>query len=79
MIDATKLKTFEDALCAIDEIDLQNDPDAVSDAHAVAEWIWHNCDHGNDEVVLEVYLFADEGSELMSLAGEKYFERLFHS
>lgn len=76
MIDTTKLKTFEDALCAIDEIDLKNNPNVNADAHIIAEWIWNNCDHNDAEVMREVYICADEDSELMLLAGEKYFKLL---
>lgn len=65
--DTSKLKTFEDALDAIDEIDWRND-NANNDAHMIAEWMWNNCDHNDIDVLNEVYLWSDEDSELEWLA-----------
>lgn len=76
MIDTSKLKTIEDAMDAVDKIDFKNNPDADADAHTVAEWIWNNCDHNDEEVMREVYIWANEVSELSLIAGEKYFELL---
>lgn len=73
--DTSKLKTFEDALDALDKLDSKKNPNADdADAHSVAEWIWKNCDHNDEEVVREVYIWANEDSELSLIAGEKYFE-----
>lgn len=66
-VDTSKLKTFEDARSAIEELDFDTE-----DAHTIAQWIWDNCDHNNKDAMYEVWIWADEGSELESLAYHAY-------
>lgn len=70
-VDTSKLKTFEDAVNAIENIDWENSPDTTADMHTIAEWIWKNCDQNDVEVIKIVFIYSAENTKLSITATDK--------